>query len=387
MDAPPQAQAPTRRGVVLELGLSVAVGAVFVVALRPYLQAIPEDLSVSAGAILLYLVSLVPYHLLRAGRWRLLLKPLGGAQLPGLGEITRIGLAGYMWIALMPFRLGEFARPVFLAQRSDIKVSTSLGTVAIERAVDGVLVCALFFVGMAGASPRGETEALFFASYAVMGVFAVALAGMLAAARWPDPIARLARFVLQWVPGLASWSESTVRGVAEGFRALPDVRAISGFVIGSVGYWLSNAAGMWVLAQGCGLDIGPFEAIATLAIMNLALLVPGGPAQLGVFQAGVTVGLHLFASNDVVRTAGSTFAFYLYVCQLSTIVLLGLGSQWSLELDWRAALRMRRATAPNASGRDSAAGQHPTSTATPTTSAPAMGGVVDDATSSSGARR
>jgi uncharacterized membrane protein YbhN (UPF0104 family) len=341
MDAPPQSEAPTRRGVVLKLGLSVAVGAVFVVALRPYLRAIPEDLSVPVGVIVLYLATLVPYHLLRAGRWRLLLQPLGGQQLPGLGEVTRIGLAGYMWIALMPFRLGEFARPVFLAQRSNIKVSTSLGTVAIERAVDGVLVCALFFAGMAGASPRGETEALFFASYAVMAAFAGALAGMLAAARWPDPIARLARFVLQWAPGLADWAETTVRGVAEGFRALPDLRAISAFVGASLGYWLANAAGMWVLAHGCGLALSPFEAIATLAIMNLALLVPGGPAQLGVFHAGVAIGLHLFVSDDAVQTAGSTFAFYLYVCQLSTIVLLGLVSQWSLDLDWRAALRLR----------------------------------------------
>lgn len=348
MDAPTQADPPTRRGVAIKLGLSVLLGGAFVLALRDHLDALPDDLSIAPGVIVAYLATLLPYHLLRAGRWRLLLQPLSGDRLPGLGEVTRIGLAGYMWIALMPFRLGEFARPIFLAQRSDIKVSTSLGTVAIERAVDGVLVCGLFFVGMAGASPQADTETLFFASYAVMGVFAAALVGMLAAARWPEPIAELARFVLQWAPALADWAASTVRGVAEGFRALPDLKAISAFIGTSVGYWLANAAGMWVLAQGCGLDLSPFEAIATLAIMNLALLVPGGPAQLGVFQAGVTVGLHLFASNEVVRTAGSTFAFYLYVCQLSTIVLLGLASQWSLDLDWRAALRLGGATRPKA---------------------------------------
>ena len=340
MEAPPQAESPSRRGFAIKLGLSVLLGGAFVLALQDHLDALPDDFSIGPGIVAGYLATLLPYHLLRAGRWRFLLKPLGGDRLPGLAEITRIGLAGYMWIALMPFRLGEVARPVFLAQRSDIKVSTSLGTVAIERAVDGVLVCGLFFVGMAGASPVSDTETLFFASYAVMGAFAVALLGMLAAARWPEPIAQLARFVLHWVPSLADWAASTVRGVAEGFRALPDPKAISGFVATSIGYWLANAAGMWVLAQGCGLDLSPFEAIATLAIMNLALLVPGGPAQLGVFQAGVTVGLHLFVSADVVRTAGSTFAFYLYVCQLSTIVLLGLASQWSLDLDWRAALRL-----------------------------------------------
>lgn len=341
MEASPKPEAPARRGLAIKLGLSVALAAAFVLALRPYLRAVPGDLSIPTSVVLLYLASLVPYHLLRAGRWRLLLAPLASERLPGSGEVTRIGLAGYMWIALMPFRLGEFARPIFLAQRSDLRVTTSLGTVAIERAVDGVLVCALFFVGMLGATPAGDTDTLFIASYAVMGAFTAALVGMLAAARWPEPMAALARSLLRVWPRLALWAEQTVLGVAEGFRALPKLGAMSAFILASIGYWLANAAGMWLLARGCGLDLTPLQAVATLAIMNLALLVPGGPAQLGVFQTGVALGLHLFLPTDVVRDAGSTFAFYLYVCQLSTIVVLGLASQWSLELDWRAALRLR----------------------------------------------
>ncbi len=340
MQASPKPEPPAHRGVAIKLGVSLLLGAAFVLALRPYLDTVPEDLSMSPAVIALYLASLLPYHLLRAGRWRLLLTPLGGQRLPGLAEVTRIGLAGYMWIALMPFRLGEFARPIFLAQRSDLTVSASLGTVAIERAVDGVLVCALFFVAMAFAEPLGDTQTLYIASIVVMAAFSGALVGMLAAARWPAPIARLAHGMLRWSPGLARWAEKTVHGVAEGFRALPNPVAITRFVAASIGYWLANAAGMWILAEGCGLSLTPFEAIATLAVMNLALLIPGGPAQLGVFQTGVAAGLHLFVSSEAVMAAGSTFAFYLYVCQLSTIVLLGLASQWSLKLDWRAALRV-----------------------------------------------
>lgn len=342
----PQPDAPAQRGVAIKLVLSVALAGAFVWALRPHMNAVPDDLDVGLGVVALYLATLLPYHLLRAGRWMLLLRPLGGA--PRLAEVMRIGLAGYMWIALMPFRLGEFARPVFLAQRSDIRVSTSLGTVAIERAVDGVLVCLLFFAGMAFATPSGDTGVLYIATYAVMGAFTTALLGMLAAARWPEPIAGLARTMLRWSPRLADWAAQTVRGVAEGFRALPDPTAIAGFVVLSIAYWLANALGMWVLAQGCGLALSLPEAVATLAVMNLALLVPGGPAQLGVFQSGVIAGLRLFLPATAVMAAGSTFTFYLYVCQLSTIVLLGLASQWSLDLDWRAVLRLPRDAGPSA---------------------------------------
>ncbi len=339
MDTPSPSALSSGRGVALKLAVSVLLAGAFVWALSPYLDTMPPDLDVSATVIVGYLATLLPYHLLRAGRWELLLRPLG-ESLPPRRELLRIGLAGYMWIALMPFRLGEFARPMFLAQRSDVRVSQSLGTVAIERAVDGVMVCALFFIGMAGATPEGDTELLYLASYGVMSAFGVALAGMLAAARWPGYVASLADRGIRWAsPRLAAWAHDTVHGVADGFAALPNVGAIAGFLAATAGYWTANAAGMWLLAQGCGLDLSLGEAVATLAIMNLALLVPGGPAQLGVFQSGVALALHLFASADLVHAAGSKFAFFLYVCQLGTIVAFGLASQWSLSLDWRAALR------------------------------------------------
>ncbi len=335
---------PTRRGIWVRLLLSAVLAAAFVAALTPYLQAVPDDLSIPLATVGAYLVTLLPYHLLRAGRWVFLLRPLQQERgpLPGVSEITRIGLAGYMWIALLPFRLGEFARPLFLSQRSHVRVTQALGTVAIERAVDGLMVCGLFFVGMAGAHPRGETHTLYVASYAVMGAFAAALLGMLAAARWPQGVAGLARTMLRWAsPKLANWAATTVEGVAQGFRALPSPLAVVAFSTTTMGYWLANAAGMWVLARGCGLPLTGFEAVATLAVMNIALLIPGGPAQLGVFQTGVALALHLFVSSEEVLGAGSKLAFYLYVCQLGTIVALGLASQLSLRLDWRAVLGMR----------------------------------------------
>ena len=100
-------------------------------------------------------------------------------------------------------------------------------------------------------------------------------------------------------------------------------------------YWGANALGIWALAHGCDLPLTPRQAIVVLAVMNIALLVPGGPAQLGVFQTGVALGLGLFVSPETLMRAGSKFAFYLYVVQLGTIVATGLWAQRSLRLPWR----------------------------------------------------
>lgn len=76
------------------------------------------------------------------------------------------------------------------------------------------------------------------------------------------------------------------------------------------------------------------------AVMNLALALPGGPAQMGVFQGGIAVGLLLVASRALVHDRGSVLAFWLYAGQLGSIVAVGLLAQRSTGVSiaslWRA---------------------------------------------------
>ena len=335
----PIAPVPSRAGLWIRLGLSVLLAAAIAAALWPYLRAIPADLSVPAWVIVVYLLSLLPFQLLRAGRWHLLVAPL---QPVPFRQSTLVSLAGYMWIALLPFRLGELARPLFLAQRSRVRVSEALGTVAIERVVDGLAVCGLFFVGVAGTAGSTEIDAVHAAALGVMSAFTAAIVSLAIMARFPGPAGALLRRCVSPVsPTLADKLVSVFEGVARGLAALPDLRPLVRFAMVTALYWLVNAGGMWILAQGCGLDLSFRAIVVVLAVMNIALLVPGGPAQFGVFQTGVAFGLSLFLAPAVVEDAGSKFTFYLYVCQLSSIVLSGLWAQRTLGLNWRAVIDPR----------------------------------------------
>lgn len=346
---PASASAPARRrGLLVRLVLSVLLAGAFAAALWPYLRAVPSDLSIAAWAIPVYLLTLVPYHLARAGRWHALVRPLGAVP---LWVTLRVSLAGYMWIALLPFRLGELARPLLLAQRSDISVHRALGTVAIERVLDGLVICSLFFAATAGreGQAEGQTEVvqLQHAATGVMALFSTALVGLVVMARWPRAMGGLLDATLGRVlPRVGRWAAGLSRGVAEGLRALPRGGSLLVFVLVTLVYWGSNALGLWVLARGCALPIGLADAVLVMAVMNIALLVPGGPAQLGIFQTGVALGLHMVLPATTIRDDGSTFAFYLYVCQLSTIVLAGWWSQHGLRLDWRAVIELRAPAAP-----------------------------------------
>src|SRR4029078_11921215 len=60
---------------------------------------------------------------------------------------------GFMSILALPIRLGEFVRPYFVTREGRIRMSAAVGTVAVERIVDGLLISILFFVSYLLSSP------------------------------------------------------------------------------------------------------------------------------------------------------------------------------------------------------------------------------------------
>jgi uncharacterized membrane protein YbhN (UPF0104 family) len=96
------------------------------------------------SAVLVYAATMVPTHLFRAWRWKYLLRPVGVSL--SFGRLMTISTVGFMAILALPFRLGEFARPYYVVRGGQSRMSALLGTVAVERIVDGLVLSILFFV-------------------------------------------------------------------------------------------------------------------------------------------------------------------------------------------------------------------------------------------------
>lgn len=325
----------------LRLFISLVIAAGFFFALYRRIDFIPDQLWPPAWVLPAYLGTLIVYFVLRAGRWHYLIEPLGKVD---VRTSVAVSMAGTMWIMVLPLRLGEFARPLLLANKSEIGVGPALGSVAIERVVDGLLVCGLFFavLPMLPEVDGEQAEAIAYLRslglIAAAGLFAVLLT-LVAMALSPGTVGRLVAATLgRLLPKLADKLEQLARGIAEGLAALPSPAPLLKFLLATLAYWASNALGTWLLARGCGLDIGFPEALAILAVLNLSLLLPGGPGMLGVFQYGMLLGLSMFVDAATVESSGSLFIFWTYVTQMSMGVLLGAIAQRALKLDWRAVL-------------------------------------------------
>ncbi len=335
----------TRSNWWLRFFVSGLIAGGFALALSRYIDILPAERSLPAWVLPAYIGTLIPYFALRNLRWWWLVRRLR-APAPGVGETSACALAGMMWIMVLPLRLGELARPLLLAQRSGISASASLGTVALERVVDGLFACGALFAGLAWLDPtRPQVETLRFWGLIGAAVLLAALGGLVLMARFPESLGRWATLPLAPFAGLRDKVRGLAAGLAEGLRAIHPLRDLLPFVLLSAAYWASNAAGMAVLAHGCGLPLGGVEAMTVMGVLALTLLIPGGPAQFGNFQLGLLLGLGLFLDAELIRDRGSVYVFYLYLCQLGVGVLLGGIAQAWLRVDWRSIFNPMRTKA------------------------------------------
>lgn len=86
-------------------------------------------------------------HLIRAVRWKILLRPMGYS--PRLGNAFAAVMVGYLANLALP-RLGEVTRCTILAKYEKVPIQKSFGTVIVERAVDLLIFGFLFLLVILG---------------------------------------------------------------------------------------------------------------------------------------------------------------------------------------------------------------------------------------------
>ena len=278
-----------------------------------------------------YFAILLIIHVCRTLRWGYLLSGLEKVRFKELNEASGIG---FMMLLLLPLRLGEFARPFLIGQRSSIRRSAAMTSVVLERITDGMSIAVLlrlllFFV-------PGDSEAVRFARWGANAMFAVFAGGLafLLFALWHQQ--RAVSLVRRIFGGASAKLADRVAHVVDTFvgalRHFPRGWQLVGFVSFTVAFWAINGIGMFILSRafGCGpgggcvpLQLTLFQVYVVLCVLVVGLMIPGAPGMIGTFQAGVMLGLSLFLSPAVLNGTGVAYANVLWLCQ--TVQQVGLG--------------------------------------------------------------
>ncbi len=318
-----------KRAFQAVLGLAISGGALWLTLRGKDIGAIWQAvLSADYRYLAPYFLILVAVHFIRTVRWGILLEPV--AKIP-FSRLNAVSAVGFMALILLPFRLGEFARPYLVADRPRLRVSAALSSVVVERVVDGLFTALLLVLALLGV-PDG-TPGLHFlraGGVAVFLAFAGLLAFLIVANRNREMAVRFTHRVLDPVsPRVANRASGMMDAFIHGLRLVPSRRKVALFFVLTGAYWALNGWGMKVLARGFGFDLSPVAAYTVLGVLVVGVMIPAGPGMVGTFQAAVVLGLSLFFPPARVGTHGNAYANVLWLAQLTQQTVFGLAFLFS----------------------------------------------------------
>ena len=250
---------------------------------------------------------------LRGLRWSMLIR--GAGSRVGARDATEIIFISWLVNCLVPAKLGDIYRAYLLKINSDVSLSRTFGTVFIERILDLFAIVLLALASGFVSFRDGLTSEVRIVFAIGIGVVVLLLAGLLTLRNFGRRL--ISRLPLPHrVMDLYDRFEEGVFG-AIGFRALPGLVILTGFI------WATEGFRLLLVIEALGLHdahLGISGAFFVALAGSLLTAVPLTPAGLGVVELGVA-GLLTVVYGLPATEAGAIILVDRAISVLSIIVL------------------------------------------------------------------
>ncbi len=249
----------------------------------------------------------------RAMRWSWLLRPIRKIAWRGLFSVTLIGFFGNY---VLPAKTGELVRAYVLGKRENISKSAILGTIAVEKTMDTLILFIIFLLTLWTVPLPAEYASI----EPVIAVFLVAVIGgmLLLAARGrhaSNLIVRVLQFVFPW------WKERVARitnSFIDGLSVLYHGSSIAMVIVLSLVIWLMTTLNFWLIGQALGLNVPLYGYVIIVAVTNMASFIPSLPGRFGTLELFSVAVLGLFGVD---KNTAVLFPILLRLAQLVPILL------------------------------------------------------------------
>ncbi len=261
---------------------------------------------------------------LRARRWRTILEPVAGTI--AFGPLWRSTAIGMMMNNVFPFRAGEFGRAFALHREIPrVPMSTALGSLAVDRIFDAIVLLALMFGAMldpafpSGVRIAGQTVPQL-AAGGMVGVV-VLLGACYTVVLRPTLLPGLVRWVAHRVlPRVEEPLVAFVQNAVGGLAVLKDSRRFLAVLLWAVAHWLMHSLAFYLGFLAVGLDV-PFSAALFLqGVIGIGVLIPSSPGSFGVLEWSATVGLAVYG---VATNLATSWAIGFHLLSFIPITLFG----------------------------------------------------------------
>ncbi len=268
------------------------------------------------GYVLPALALLFLMQLLRSFRWGLILSPLAEIDQLSLFSVTSVG---FLAIVAIPARLGELARPYLITKKSNLKMSSALGTIVVERVLDSltVLVIAVFVLFFIPLPPWLVRASVLF----LLATLALLTTMILMIVKREASLRVLAPLIRKLPAGFAEGLNRLIGHFIEGFRIMIDPALLISVTGLSLLIWLIDVLAIYLLLLAFGFQLPVSAAFVLMIILIVGIAIPTAPGFIGNWHYFCILGLSLF---DIPRTEALTFAIIFHALSIGLVVVLGV---------------------------------------------------------------
>lgn len=279
--------------------------------------------------LLLMAVILMLSQVIRAERWRMLMKPTGYTVTFTHSFLSL--MIGYLINLVIP-RGGEVSRCYYLYKFNGSPVETSFGTVVVERIVD--LLCLVILIAVSFAVESDKLVDFI----ATLPIEASGLTGKLAIIGIALLIIVLCGFALHWYSKrnqkFASFIRRTWEGFKQGLATVFRLERKSLFIFYSAAIWalyfLMSYCVVMAFKETSVLGISAVLSLFAIGAIAMAAPLPGGAGSYHTIVPAGLVFLYAIPQNDAVA-----FTFVFHAWQTLIMIVCGvialLATSWILK--------------------------------------------------------
>jgi len=276
---------------------------------------------------------IAPLHLLtRAIRWQYLIK----YEKKGVSLFNRFAAnaIGFTVNFIFPGRLGEIARPLFLAQKENIKKGFMVGTVVVERIFD-IIICSMLLGIYLVSRPifpsfyQAEEDAYSLLSF--WGIFGISIATfllllILAVYFYKEKALSVFAFLLR--PFSRKISDRALRILEEfiqGLNFFHSVGSLFMYILLSVVVWLGITLFYWIILLAYNINVPYFATFPYVFLTGVGASIPT-PGMVGGFHYFSKLGMTSFLNIEANLAVSITIV--VHAIQLVMTCLIGYAILW-----------------------------------------------------------
>lgn len=240
---------------------------------------ISEIKKVKISGILLASIILLLSCLIRAYRWKLLIKPLEQLNLKHVFSATMIG---YFGNGVLAFRLGELLKSYSVAKNTNLKISQAIGTVILERILDLLMV---FLMGLILVpwipNQFSQAKSTLLVLTMLIIVFIIVIIS----------INKLKyNFGKKYLNYFFSKGNKVLvhfKNVYVGLKAIFENKHLKSILFSSIMLWITYFVITLITLKSCSIELKLSDASILFILGSLAIGIPALPGSIGTYDAAI----------------------------------------------------------------------------------------------------